>query len=313
MSTHNLLAQLKKMRDTTGGLLFQTGTTVPTDAAKGYGTGCLFLHTDGTAGAVLYVNEGSITSCDFNALNPSNIDINALSAAVVDVAADSLAILDATDSSTKKEAIADIIAGVAGTGLSASSGVLSYTPHGLTEAAIANGDYVAFNDATDSNAPKKEALADVVALVAGTASATGLSASNSVLTVAANATNVAVAATVNDALVGVPFIVSLTTDSADLTDSYTVPAGRKLRVLDVVAIKLNTAGGAADTVQVFNGANPITNAISLNVADKTRVAATTLDDAYWDVAAGTALGVTAVEATTDADAQVNITCIWVTP
>lgn len=44
------------------------GTTVPTDATSGYGTGCLFLHTDGSAGTAVYVNEGSATSCDFNAL-----------------------------------------------------------------------------------------------------------------------------------------------------------------------------------------------------------------------------------------------------
>ncbi len=50
------------------GLLFSNGDTVPTDAASGYQTGCLFQHTDGGDGTALYVNEGSVTSCDFNAV-----------------------------------------------------------------------------------------------------------------------------------------------------------------------------------------------------------------------------------------------------
>jgi len=49
------------------GLLLVSGTTVPTDGAAGYQTGCLFQKTDGGANTSLYVNEGSVTSCDFNA------------------------------------------------------------------------------------------------------------------------------------------------------------------------------------------------------------------------------------------------------
>ncbi|MHC4891734.1 MAG: hypothetical protein ACYTEO_19975, partial [Planctomycetota bacterium] len=48
------------------GLLFSSGATVPTDGTDGYQTGCIFQHTDGGAGTALYVNEGSVTSCDFN-------------------------------------------------------------------------------------------------------------------------------------------------------------------------------------------------------------------------------------------------------
>jgi hypothetical protein len=121
-----------------------------------------------------------------------------------------------------------------------------------------------------------------------------------------------VLATVDDAEVGIPFTVVLTTDSADLSDSYTVPAGKKLRVLDVHAIKIGGNGGDSDTVQVFNGANAITNAMSLNINDQLIVRAESIDDAYWEVAAGAALTATAVEATTDADAKVVITCVWVT-
>jgi cytoskeletal protein CcmA (bactofilin family) len=52
------------------------------------------------------------------------LDLNELTAATVDVANDSIAIIDAGDSSSKKEAISDLVSGIAGTGLSESSGQL---------------------------------------------------------------------------------------------------------------------------------------------------------------------------------------------
>jgi len=53
-------------------------------------------------------------------------DLNGLSAAVVDVAADSIGIIDANDSNnSKKESIADFVSAIAGTGFSASNGVLN--------------------------------------------------------------------------------------------------------------------------------------------------------------------------------------------
>lgn len=51
------------------GILRAWGDTVPVDTTPGYATGCLFQHTDGGDGTALYVNEGTISSCDFNALN----------------------------------------------------------------------------------------------------------------------------------------------------------------------------------------------------------------------------------------------------
>jgi hypothetical protein len=48
-------------------VLIKYGNTVPSDGSTGYATGCLFLKTNGGVGSSLYVNEGSITSSDFNA------------------------------------------------------------------------------------------------------------------------------------------------------------------------------------------------------------------------------------------------------
>lgn len=53
------------------------------------------------------------------------LDLNELGAAAVDVTADSIAIIDATDGSSKKESIADLATAIAGSGLTATNGVLS--------------------------------------------------------------------------------------------------------------------------------------------------------------------------------------------
>ena len=74
--------------------------------------------------------------------NDIGLDLNDLSAATVNVGADSIAIVDADDSNnSKKESIADFVAAIAGSGLAASSGVLS-TQAGAV-AAKADGDTLA--------------------------------------------------------------------------------------------------------------------------------------------------------------------------
>ncbi len=50
------------------GLLHASGATVPTDGTDGYQTGCDFKHTDGGNNTSFYINEGSVTSCEFNAV-----------------------------------------------------------------------------------------------------------------------------------------------------------------------------------------------------------------------------------------------------
>jgi hypothetical protein len=64
------IAELLKMTEPASatGMLFVHGTSVPSDGVAGYAAGCIFLHIDGGAGDALYVNEGSLTSCDFNPL-----------------------------------------------------------------------------------------------------------------------------------------------------------------------------------------------------------------------------------------------------
>lgn len=57
------------------GIEFASGTTVPSDATAGYARGCLFLDLDGAAGSRLFINEGTETSCDFNALTTGTTNL----------------------------------------------------------------------------------------------------------------------------------------------------------------------------------------------------------------------------------------------
>lgn len=65
---HNTGIKMLNAVNEDGNVIFAGGNTVPTDTGAGYATGCLFLHFDGGDGTALYVNEGTATSCDFNAI-----------------------------------------------------------------------------------------------------------------------------------------------------------------------------------------------------------------------------------------------------
>jgi len=75
------------------------------------------INTEANSGLDGGVNDGDATL---------TLDLNNLSAGVVDVATDSIGIVDSSDSNnTKKESIADLMTAVAGSGITATSGVLS--------------------------------------------------------------------------------------------------------------------------------------------------------------------------------------------
>ena len=77
------------------GIQFCTGATVPSDGASGYAVGGLFLKTDGGVGTALYVNEGTKTSADFNAIALPGTSLLGLlaTAAEINLAADLSAML----------------------------------------------------------------------------------------------------------------------------------------------------------------------------------------------------------------------------
>ncbi len=79
------------------------------------------------------------------------LDLNGLTEATVDIAADSVAIIDANDSNlTRKESLADVIAAIDGTGLTASSGVLSVdASQAIT--ALTGGDLTIYDDTNNAD------------------------------------------------------------------------------------------------------------------------------------------------------------------
>ena len=147
------------------------------------------------------------------------LDLNNLGAEVLAVATDSIAFIDSDDSVTKKESVADFIASVASTGLTASAGTLTigatqivdsminddvatglagglgleatdgvmrFAPNTFTEEVVdVTVDKLMFYDATDS-LPKLEAISDIVTAMAGS----GLTATAGVLSVDAITANV---------------------------------------------------------------------------------------------------------------------------
>lgn len=55
--------------DIEGMVLLAKGSTVPADADAGFAKGCIFIDSDASQGAIVYINEGSKTSADFNPLS----------------------------------------------------------------------------------------------------------------------------------------------------------------------------------------------------------------------------------------------------
>lgn len=56
------------MLDPAGDICFAVVTTVPSDGAAGYSKGCYLIDRDASAGSQVFINEGSNSSADFNAI-----------------------------------------------------------------------------------------------------------------------------------------------------------------------------------------------------------------------------------------------------
>lgn len=165
------------------------------------------------------------------------LDLNELGAATVAVAADSIAIIDATDNTSKKESIVDLVAGIGGDGLAAVSGVLALDIFELSAAAVdVANDSLAIVDANDSNFTRKESVADLVAAMAGA----GLSAAAGQLSVTGN--NVALKADGNALVEGYNYF-------ADASSNATVTMPANPAVGDVVTAKAgNLTSNAVITI-----------------------------------------------------------------
>lgn len=68
--------------DGNGKILFAFGLVAPADGVAGYSKGCIFVDTNGTAENILFVNAGSTTSADFNAIGTAGVAPSAAPTAV---------------------------------------------------------------------------------------------------------------------------------------------------------------------------------------------------------------------------------------
>ena len=171
-----------------------------------------------------------------DAISSLAIDLDELTAAAIDVSADSFTFIDANDSNaSRKESYVDYATAAAGDGIAASSGQFALDLNELTAAAVdVAADSIAIVDANDSNASRKESIADLVSAMAGA----GLAASSGVLSVQANSMNVFTSA---GALSEGYNVQNATTAMA-----MTLPEGSEG---DVVVVKAgNLASGAVLTI-----------------------------------------------------------------
>lgn len=84
----------------------------------------------------------------------------------------------------------------------------------------------------------------------------------------------------------------------------------KVRILDAYLI-LRGAGIATTTLQIFNGANAITDAMAASGSDTDIVRAATIDDAHYEIDAAGTLRVTSATGATQPDALIVVTAVRV--
>jgi len=202
--------------------------------------------------------NGGVNFTSYNgsaAVSNLQLDLDDLAAAVVDVAADSIAILDATDDSSKKESIADIMTAVAGDALAASSGVLAVQ---VDDSSIE----------TNSDSLRIKALGVTNAMLAG--SITNAKLSNSAMTIAGTSVSLGgtiTAPTMLNVDMGGGFTIgSQADDVATFTGGVIV--GGNLTVNGSVT-SVNSATIEITSSFTFEGSTPDANETVLGVVDPT--------------------------------------------
>lgn len=98
-------------------------------------------------------------------------------------------------------------------------------------------------------------------------------------------------------------------DAAGANYDLPMPAGQSFKVTGMTAVKTdaNTGGAYANTVQVLNGSNAITNAATFSSKnDGDMISAATIDDAHATIAGGGTLRVAVARANGNAACEVYV-------
>lgn len=104
----------KAILDQSSKVVFDFGSTVPSDGTIGFAKGCIFVQTDGAnEAALLYINVGSTTSANFDA-----VDVNIAEMALLSGLTSTAALIDAVVSGTS---VTGHAAGAIGTGVAPST------------------------------------------------------------------------------------------------------------------------------------------------------------------------------------------------
>lgn len=103
------------------------------------------------------------------------------------------------------------------------------------------------------------------------------------------------------------FMIPIAAGALGNTD---VTMTNKVRVIDAYLV-LKGAGVATTTLQVFNGASAISDAMDASGSDKALIRAAEIDDAAYEIAAAGTLRITSATGATQPDALVVVTAVKV--
>lgn len=126
---------------------------------------------------------------------------------------------------------------------------------------------------------------------------------NTVADGALTGTKVSVVADVN-VIGGIPVLHRIDIAAGALGNTDVILT-HKTRIIDAFLV-LRGAGVASTTLQVKNGANAITNAMAASGSDQALVRATSIDDAYYEIAAAGTLRVTSASGASQPAATVYV-------
>ena len=196
---------------------------------------------------------------------------------------DALSFVDSDDSNIPKKATLDAFAGVlaGGTGIAASGVALSLDLSELSAASVSvANDSIAIIDADDSNASKKESIADLASAMAGS----GVTATNGVFSVDTTGGDSMSAAAIADGgtvAVGLNYLAAITADA-----TVTLPAAPTAG--DICVIKAHTIAAGKEVIvnrghssQTIDGLSSIS--LRSNYGAVTLIAATAGNSCDWRI------------------------------